>query len=157
MVLTEIVLKIHCREFPTGIVDRILGFHFKVPGSNPGHGTEILQASRQSQKIKKKIFLRLLYKLRGSFLDVDWLWRYWVVLSQPEVTDIAEDPFLRPRTDFTLNNYCLVQQTGSCQSVIPRIVRNGVGRKKNGHQGPFPVRGKKQTQSSRNRRSWCQN
>ena len=58
-------------------------------------------------------------------------------------SEIVEDPFLRPRTDSRMNYYSLVQKTITVvlsQSVIPRIVRNGVGRKKSGIQGPPPVR-----------------
>ena len=36
------------REFPGGLVLRILGFH--CPGSIPGQGAEILQTSQYDQK-----------------------------------------------------------------------------------------------------------
>ena len=40
------------REFPGGLVLRILGFH--CPGSIPGQGVEILQASQYDQKQTQK-------------------------------------------------------------------------------------------------------
>ena len=47
------------REFPGGLVVRILGFHYCGPDSIPGQGTEILQAvwhgqTKKKQKINKK-------------------------------------------------------------------------------------------------------
>ena len=42
------------REFPGGLMVRILGFHCRDPGSVPGLGTEILQTAQHSQKKKKK-------------------------------------------------------------------------------------------------------
>ena len=41
------------REFPSGLVVRILGFHCCGPGSIPGRGTKILQALWCGQKKKK--------------------------------------------------------------------------------------------------------
>ena len=41
------------REFPGGLVARILGFHWSSLGLIPGWGTEILQAVWHSQKKKK--------------------------------------------------------------------------------------------------------
>ena len=37
-------------EFSNGLVGTILGFHCCGPGSIPGQGTEILQATQRSQK-----------------------------------------------------------------------------------------------------------
>ena len=42
------------REFPGGLVVRILGFHCRGLGSVPGWGTEIPQATQHSQKKKRK-------------------------------------------------------------------------------------------------------
>ena len=42
------------QEFPDGLVVRIPGFHCQGPGSDPGQGTEILQARWHSRKRKKK-------------------------------------------------------------------------------------------------------
>ena len=42
------------REFPGGLVVRIPGFHCGGPGSIPGQGTEILQATRHGQKKKRE-------------------------------------------------------------------------------------------------------
>ena len=43
-----------CREFPGGLVVRTPCFHCCSPGSIPGQGTEILQATRCSPREKKK-------------------------------------------------------------------------------------------------------
>ena len=48
-------LKICRREFPGGLVVRILGFHCHGLGSIPSQRTEILQAMRRGQKKKRKI------------------------------------------------------------------------------------------------------
>ena len=42
------------REFPGGLVVRILGFHCCDPGSGPGRGTEVPQAVQHDRKKKKK-------------------------------------------------------------------------------------------------------
>ena len=44
----------YSREFPGGLVVRILGFHCRGPGSIPGWGTEIPQTVQCGQK--KDIF-----------------------------------------------------------------------------------------------------
>lgn len=73
------------------------------------------------------------------------------VLSQPETIEIAEDPFLRVRADSGVGYRCLtvpkhvlleqLRRFFSCisLSVIPLIVRNGVGMKKSGLR-ELPVR-----------------
>ena len=42
------------RDFPGGLVVRILGFHCYGPVSVPGQGTELLQATWCSQKEKER-------------------------------------------------------------------------------------------------------
>ena len=41
------------REFPGGLVVKILGFHCRGPSSIPGRGTEILQAAWRGKKQKQ--------------------------------------------------------------------------------------------------------
>ena len=42
------------KEFPGGPVVRTPHFHCRGPGSIPGQGTKILQATRHSQKTPKR-------------------------------------------------------------------------------------------------------
>ena len=51
------LLRISFREFPGGLVVRILGFHCHGAGSIPGQGTENPQAVRRGQKKKNFYFL----------------------------------------------------------------------------------------------------
>ena len=47
-------IKLYLREFPGGLVVRILGFHCHGSGSVPGQGTEIPQAAWHDQKKRRK-------------------------------------------------------------------------------------------------------
>ena len=46
--------KIENRDFPGGLMVRILGFHYHGPGSIPGQGTETPQAAQPKKKEKKR-------------------------------------------------------------------------------------------------------
>ena len=52
-VLFLIVLRVIYREFPGGLLVRILGFNCCGPGSIPGRGPETLQVMQCCQKINK--------------------------------------------------------------------------------------------------------
>ena len=58
------ITNFNIREFPGGLVVRILGFHCCSLGSVPGERTEILQAMWHSQKqTNKRIYISKLEKL----------------------------------------------------------------------------------------------
>ena len=60
-------LKIKYREFPGGLVVRILGFHCRGLGSIPGQGTEILQAMQHGPKKEKRKIKYKQHIFKNSF------------------------------------------------------------------------------------------